>query len=317
MFTAIQGLNNDEKDLIPLIKDQSIHAYCWAYSLTSAIELKHALKTGNRLKFNPYGIIDNVLDFYAQLKNQLKDHPELQNLYDLCKEFAGKENQPKENYSPFCAINYLVMDQKRMIYEYNNESSNVYVSNATVLSIKTLEDLYETLKENKFISAAYYSEPDFYKSGPIITNYIEDENVELNHNIIITGVGTIYNTPGIFVEIVNSWGTVYYDEEDGLFKPLGYDGIYYLKVADNETAPLINNRKIFTLNMAIDTEEFESEQNDNKNENSNDDSKKYKILSIVLGVIAGVLLVLFIVFLSLYLANKGTKISDITNSSVF
>ncbi|KAK8891520.1 hypothetical protein M9Y10_028732 [Tritrichomonas musculus] len=316
LFTAIQGLNNDEKDLIPLIKNQNPHSYCWAYSITSAIELRHALKTGNRLKFNPYGIIDNVLQFYAQFKDQINENQEIKRIYESCKQFGGNDKDGYELYDPSCALLYLFADKKTMIYEYNNKSSNVYLSKMENSNITTLDDLKKALKENKFILAAYHSEPGFHALGPIITNYLTDEKLDLNHNIIITGVGTIEDIPGIFVEIVNSWGTTYYDHESNEYKPLGYDGIYYLKVADNLTSPLINNRRIFTSNFVIDTDEFSSESSKTENSNSDKEVKKFKIISIAVGVIGAIFLVLFIIFLSLYLADNGTKISDITNSSV-
>lgn len=62
-------------------KDQGNLSHCWAYSITSAIELKYALKTGNRLKINPFGIIDNVLEFYERHKND----PKYSEVYDKCK----------------------------------------------------------------------------------------------------------------------------------------------------------------------------------------------------------------------------------------
>lgn len=115
----------------------------WIFYHHSAIELKYALQTGNRLKFNLYGIIDNILSFYSKMK----DDPELKQVYDICKDFSNGGHEWKY-YRIICAILYLIEDQKRMIYEYNNKSSNVQVSNFSNPEIKTVDDLLEVMKKS-------------------------------------------------------------------------------------------------------------------------------------------------------------------------
>lgn len=306
IFTAIQGLTEFEKDLIPLIKDQGIHSYCWAYSITSAIELKYALQTGNRLKFSPYGIIDNVLDFYEANKND----PYYSQVYDSCKSFSSEnENDPKELYMPECALLYLKNDKKRMIYEYNNKSSNVILTNYSNVKIETLNDLIENLKNNKMILAAYYAEPMIYEiSESIIDYYVVHEKIPLDHNIIITGVGTLKDYPGLYVEIVNSWGLNGTDPITGQKSLVGYDGLYYVKIADDETSPLVNNMGLFTFNFVIDVDELESIPDSDAD--SKTVSKSYKTATIILSILTAVFFCLFILFLILYLCIKKESDSD-------
>lgn len=297
IFTAIQGLTRFEKDLIPLIKDQGSHSYCWAYSITSAIELKYALKTGNRLKFNPFGIIDNVLDFYERHKND----PKYSVVYDKCKEFSSEEEGgPKELYIPGCALIYLKHDKKPMIYEYNNKSSNVILTSYDIVKIETVDDLIQALKKNKIIMAQYFATLMAYESNTsIVDYYITDDSLPINHNIVITGVGTIYGHPGIYVEIVNSWGLQVKREVTGPVD-IGHDGLFYVKVADNITAPLVNNLRLFSSNLIIDVDELDS-GSDCKSESV---SKEYKLVAIILGILAGVFLCLFILFLVLFISAK-------------
>lgn len=306
IFTAIQGLTEYEKDLIPLIKNQGLHSYCWAYSITSAIELKYALQTGNRLKFSPFGIIDNVLDFY----DANKDNPDYSQAYDICKNFSSEnENEPKELYVPECALLYLKEDKKRMIYEYNNKSSNVILSNYSNIKIESLNDLIQNLKNNKVILAQYFSGlMGYYVNKSIIDYYVVHDELPIDHNIIITGVGTLEDIPGLYVEIVNSWGLEVTFPNNGQTSKVGYDGLYYVKIADNETSPLVNNMGLFTLNYVIDVDELESIPDSDTD--SNNVSKSYKTATIILSILTGVFFCLFILFLVLYLCTKKESDSD-------
>lgn len=83
-----------------------------------------------------------MFSFYSKMKDDL----ELKQIYDFSN--GGHEGNPKEYYRIICLIMYLIEDLKRMIYEYNNKSSNVYVSNFSNLEIKTVDDLLEVMKKS-------------------------------------------------------------------------------------------------------------------------------------------------------------------------
>ncbi len=128
-----------------------------------------------------------------------------------------------------------------MMYEYNNKRSNVILTRYDKVNIETVDDLIQALKQNKIIMAQYFATLTVYELNTSIVDYcIADDSLPINHNVVITGVGIIYGHPGIYVEIVNSWGLQVKSE---VTEPVnvGYDCLFYVKVADNETAPLVNN----------------------------------------------------------------------------
>lgn len=107
--------------------------------------------------------------------------------------------------------------------------------------------------------AQYFATLMVYELNTSIVDYhIADDSLPINHNVVITGVGTIYGHPGIYAEIVNSWGLQVKSE---VTEPVnvGYNGLFYVKVADNETCPLINNLRLFASNVIIDVDELDSD----------------------------------------------------------
>ena len=52
-FTAKHGIKENTKDYLSITKDQGSEGLCWAYALTSTIEMNYALKSGNILMLDP------------------------------------------------------------------------------------------------------------------------------------------------------------------------------------------------------------------------------------------------------------------------
>ena len=159
------------------------------------------------------------------------------------------------------------------------------------------------------ILAQYFAEPMMDEiNESIIDYYVVADQLPLDHNIIITGVGTLKNYPGIYVEIVNSWGLEVTNPYIGKTFKVGHDGLYYVKIADSETSPLVNNMGLFTLNFVIDVDELESIPDSDAD--SKNVSKSYKTATIILSILTAVFFCLFILFLILYICIKKESYAD-------
>lgn len=230
-YEATHGITQQYKDYLSIIKDQGNTSYCWAYSLTSAIEMKHALNTGNRLMLDPYTIINRTTDWWK--KNDKR------NDYKQCHEFEVN------GYIPICAVDYMYRSGQKM-FQRDGNKSNLIINNYGDNEIKTLADLYSVLDKHSLLYTGIYADERI--SQPLIYYYDESQNFT-NHQVVLTSVGKIDGLPGIYAEILNSYG---YNSS--------YDGLIYVKIADNETSELHNNLGIFDEVIWIDVWEVNDEQ---------------------------------------------------------
>ena len=229
-FTALHGINQKENDYLSIIKNQGEEGLCWAYALTSAIEMNYARKTGNRLMLDPMTLKNRSVPWWNKQNQTMKKENE------HCLQYSD------EGYSVQCAAQYMAESGDTMIQK-DGQDSFVKMSDGGTIEIKSLRDLFDTLDEHGIL----YSGIDADKldlQTPITTEYYE--TTVNNHAIVITAVGKISNIgddDGIYVEILNSWGYSY-----------GYDGLFYVKVANSESSSLVNNMNMFEANIWIEVE---------------------------------------------------------------
>ena len=249
VFTAEHGVTNDKRNFLSIIKNQGQEGLCWAYSLASTIEISYALKTGNRLMLDPFTFYNNSVNWWK--KQSTKDKMER----ELCLSYT----QNKGYYAP-CVIEYMVVSGDSM-KQMDSEDSFVRMTDAGYSTIETVQQLYEALDKHGVLYISINS--TYLKNHQLIDEYydFDDPNVNVDHSVVLTAVGKIEGYSGIYVEILNSWGT-----------DNGYDGLYYVKVANNEKSKLINNMKMFDAPIYIEVKRVIS-------------SAKETILNIILAII--------------------------------
>ena len=229
-FNATHGIKEDKKDYLSITKNQGNEGLCWAYALTSTIETNYALKTGNRLMLDPTMLKNKSVPWWKdQSKKTRKENSE-------CLEY-GEDG----SYIPGCAVNYLYASGDTMIQQ-DGQDSFLQITGGGRIEIKTLQNLYDALDNHGVLYSAIFAN---HLNGEyqIISKYI-DMNEDCNHAIVITAVGHLINNDddnGIYVEILNSWGYNY-----------GYDGLVYVKIADSENGPLMNNMNMFYQNIFVE-----------------------------------------------------------------
>lgn len=226
-YHALYGITDEYKDYLSLIKNQGEEGYCWAYSLTSAIEMRYALKSQNRLSLDPFTLINNTDKWWKERKCKENETQ----ICEECKEYD------EGGTSPICALGYMLESKKTMI-QSDGEDSNLYISDFEILDITTLNELFAYLDAYKVLYSSLYAN-DEMMSNAIISDYM-DEDETPNHAVIITSVGKFQGDSGIYIEVLNSWG---YDAH--------YDGLVYIKVADFRGANLRNNLNVFSFNAMI------------------------------------------------------------------
>ena len=226
-YTALHGIKNDKKDYLSIIKDQGNEGFCWAYSLTSSVEMKYALSSGNRLMLDPFSIVNNSVKWFNRHKSTHKD-----SMYSNCFQYD------EGGYPPLCALEFMY-GSKQELQQMDGNNSHLIISNADVVSIDSVSTLFEVLDKYDILYSMIASS-ELPPEAMIIDDYVEDDELLLSHAIVITSVGVIEGFDGIYVEVLNSWGYNYH-----------YDGIVYVKVADNETDELHNSFKIFDFNSWI------------------------------------------------------------------
>lgn len=256
-FTAIAGITNDFKDYLSIVKNQGEEGLCWAYSLTSIIEIKYGIQSGNRLMLDPLTLYNNSVDWFKKHKKMFDEKE-----YESCFEY-----REDKGYSQICAVEFMIQSKQEMIQQDGN-NSYVYVRNGGISEIKTVKDLISALNEHQVLYSAIDSGLFGYQEQ-IINDYRESE--KLTHALVISGVGKVKGFDGLFVEVLNSWG---YDTH--------YDGLMYVKVADDEKSELHNNLNMFEINMWVDVDR-------------NDEVKYYKELVIGLGILSGVLFIVIVI----------------------
>ena len=223
-YNASHGITTEYKDYISVPKDQGTEGLCWAYSLSSAIEMKYAFESGNRLMLDPLTLKNNSVKWF-------KKHDKHNEIPDCHQYDEGG------GYPPDCAILFMRGSKTTMMQQDGNNSF-IYISNATEVNISTVKELYEALDKHKVLYSGIYGRIPM--QGYIINDYYY-ENESISHGVVITSVGTVEGYDGLYVEILNSWG---YDKN--------YDGLIYFKVADNESDVLHNNFDMFEINYGIE-----------------------------------------------------------------
>ena len=229
-YTALHGMTTKYKDYLSIPKHQGNEGLCWAYSLSSAIEMKYALESGNRLMLDPLTLKNNSANWFKKHDKHNKTYP------SFCKQY-GKDG----GYAPGCAVLFM-HDSKTTMMQQDGNDSYLYISNATYdhdINITTVKELYDALDKYQLLYSGIYA--DFIFNYKYIINEYYDENESIDHAVVITSVGIIKGFDGLYVEILNSWG---YETH--------YDGLIYIKVADNESDILHNNFNMFEYNYNIE-----------------------------------------------------------------
>jgi len=266
-FTALHGVSNDHKDYLSIPKNQGTEGLCWAYSLTSAIETKFALESGNRLMLDPMPIYDRSASYW---KKHCKD--------ESCKDCKAYRND--KGYAPQCATGYMVKSGDTMKQKDGN-NSYLSVVEQSLVKIDTVQGLFDQLDKHKLLLSTF-SSSSFIYNGYIVPDY--RIGYESDHSVVITSVGTLEDYEGLFVEVLNSWG---YD--------LHHDGLLYVKVADNENDILHNNMALFDENIWIEVKR------------KDDKKKMYKILMWIFVALTGVsLIVIAVVIIKQRTVNEAT-----------
>lgn len=228
-FTATHGMTEEYKDYISIVKNQGDLNLCWAYSLTSAIEMKHALVSGNRLMLDPLTLSNNSVNWW-------KRHPKTPG-YDICDHYSGDDNNA---YPQVCAVDFMLNSKQTMIFADGNDSF-VYIRDAGIInSDLTVQSLYDQFDKHKLFYAGIDSVN--LGEGAQIDDYIKGSGI--THAVVITAIGYIDNPSyGLYLEVLNSWG---YD--------VHHDGLVYIKVADNEQSVLHDNLNILESMIWIDVD---------------------------------------------------------------
>ncbi len=227
-FNALHGVTNKYRDYLSIMKDQGTDGLCWAYSLSSAMETRYALDSGNRLMLDPLTLYNRSVPWW---KSHCKE--------EWCKHCTQYSKTIDKGYFQDCAINYMLISHDTMI-QADGEDSYLMISNASTVNITTVEELNKSLDEYGILYSAI--------DGSTLKQYTQSSTIDFyyssnttNHAVVITALGTIDEQPDLYVEIINSWG---YDRF--------YDGLIYIKVADNSTSSLFNNFAIFNENYGIE-----------------------------------------------------------------
>ena len=267
IYRATHGITEPYKDYLSIIRDQGNSSYCWAYSLTSAIEMKHALNTGNRLMLDPFTLVNNTAAWW-------KKHDKKNN-YEVCHDYVDG------GYIPVCVLSYMYSSSKKMLRIDGNNSHLVISNFGFVDDILTVRSLISALDKYKllYVSMLLTEEMLKYKT---IEEYHETN--ETGHAVVLTSIGTIRGSNGIYAEILDSYG---YDSHS--------DSLLYIKIADNESSPLHNNLGIFTEPYWIDVAEV-------------DESLIYLTLFIVFAALFG-LVIIFLIVMSVisHLRNRAVN----------
>ena len=224
-FTATHGINQSQKDYLSIIKNQGNEGLCWAYALTSTIETNYALKTGNRLMLDPIMLKNKSVPWWKDQSKKVKKARE------PCLSYG--ENG---GYNPYCAVEYMMNSHNSMIQQ-DGEDSFLEITDGAEASIKNLNDLYRALDNHGVLYSGIFAD---HLSGRVISNY-QDTNKDCNHAVVITAVGHLSGYNGIFAEVLNSWGYSW-----------GADGLIYIKIADDEEEPLVNNMNMFHTNIWVE-----------------------------------------------------------------
>lgn len=234
-FSAMCGITDDKKDYLSIIKNQGNEGLCWAYSLTSAIEMKYALQSGNRLMLDPRTLSNNSVNWFKKHGKNLKED------FSFCYsygEFGG--------YPPACALMFMMGSRKSMM-QMDGNNSHVFIENADSvenIANNTVDSLCEIMNKYELLYSGIEATEIFQVSEVVDEYYIDNETT--NHGIVITSIGKLSGRDGIYAEILNSWG---YE--------IHYDGLAYVKIADNETDIIHNNLHLFDYNYWIHVDRFD------------------------------------------------------------
>lgn len=219
-FTSKHGINHTLNDYLSITKDQQQEGLCWAFSLTSAFEMSYARDTGNRLMLEPKQLHRNAVPWWNKQSKELKKQ------YSYCLSYMDGDG-----YVPECVLEYLVRSHDTLLQE-DGEDSFLMINYYQQLKINSLRDMYDGLDYFGVLYATIDAEQ--LQNGYAIY----DEYYPIDHNshaVVITGIGTFYNTSGVYLELLNSWG---YN--------VGYDGLQYIKVAESELSFIVNNMNILS-----------------------------------------------------------------------
>lgn len=219
-FTSKHGINHTLNDYLSIPKDQQQEGLCWAFSLTSAFEMSYARDTGNRLMLEPKQLHRNAVPWWNKQSKELKKQ------YSPCLTY-GEDG----GYNPECVLEYLVRSQDTLLQE-DGEDSFLMINSYQQLKINSLCDMYDALDLFGVLYATIDSE-QLTNGYAIYDEYYPIDNN--NHAVVITGIGTFYNSSGVYLELLNSWG---YN--------VGYDGLQYIKVAESELSFIVNNMNILS-----------------------------------------------------------------------
>lgn len=227
VFNSTHGITNDKKDYISITKDQKTEGLCWAYALASTFEMNYALSSGNRLMLNPVELKNKAVPWWnKQSKSKTKQ-------LESCLSYGNNSG-----YNPICVTGYLIGSGDSLI-QMDGDDSYLTVKEADVIQIHTLKQLYEAIDKYGILYAALNSSE--LQTHTLIDSYTTSDDI--NHAVVITAVGHIEGRYGVYLEILNSWGYAH-----------GYDGLQYIKIADDENSYIVNNLGVFSLVIGIDVE---------------------------------------------------------------
>ena len=270
-FTATHGILNNEKEYISMAKNQNTEGLCWAYALTSSMETIYALKSGNRLMLDPLTMKNHSASWWSKTYKH-------DNNVDACKSYDSSGA-----YSPTCAL-FFMNESKQTMTQQDGENSYLIMSDFDAVSLTSLNQLYTTLDKHKLLYSVIHSGSQLIQS--VISEYIT--NTISDHAVVITAVGTLYNYDGIYVEVLNSWGSEH-----------NYEGLVYIKIADNENDELHNNLNLFDVNYWIDVERT-----------TIDRAFKFELLSYLFIVLFAVSFVINIAIIIKHHMNKQKEMNE-------
>lgn len=290
-YTALHGITNEYKDQLSVIKNQQTQGYCWAYALTSAIEMKFAMDTGNRLMLDPLTLVNNTAKWW---KKQFEKDNNVPEAYKNCDKYDNEGGT-----SSTCALLFMVGSGQHMIRQ-DGKDSNIIIEDYNTVDITTIQELYNILDEYKILYTGITAD---FQNAKVIHDYHVDENIN-DHAVVLTSIGILQGYDGLYAEILNSWG---YDAHD--------DGLIYIKIADspNVNVELHNNYNMFDYSDVILVKEVTSDNecnttnnidnntyNNTNNNTSTVSIKKYNAIlaSMITFIVLFILVtVMFIVFL--------------------
>ena len=266
-FNGTHGLKQEQKDYLSVIKNQGQEGLCWAYALTSTIEMSYALKTGNRLMLDPLTLYNNSVPWFNKLSEKDKQK------YKPCLEYGEDKT-----YYPSCALVFMA-ESKQTMRQMDGEDSFLQITGGDEKEIKSLKDLYDILDKYGIIYSGVNST---YLYGEIIEEYIDadSEDVHPDHAVVITAAGTLKGYEGVYIEVLNSWG---YEN--------GYDGLHYVKIADNEDGSIVNNMKLFDENYVVNV----------KRSITAEEAVAVATGAIACAVVFGILFLIALIIMSIYI----------------